>query len=140
MTQLLATISLNPAAQIEVPSTYAQTDAALAYWLSNPLLPEGRIAATQERLPFMNKAEKQALVLRIKQDLEKRRGNQSRDTTAYSLLLQLLRHELVSKEERVAIKPHLCRLVGAELDWEYARIEAAIKLRETAMYDNAEAA
>ncbi|GGG33909.1 hypothetical protein [Hymenobacter glacieicola] len=127
--------ALDPAQQVSVPCTYSQTDAALTYWLSNPLLPAGRVEATRERLPFLGIAEKQALVHRLKEQVRASRMNQPLDGPGYNRLLTLIRDKRVSRDERVGLKPHLVRLRGAEIDWEYTRLEKAITLQQSAHYD-----
>ncbi|MBX0290986.1 hypothetical protein K3G63_11080 [Hymenobacter sp. HSC-4F20] len=129
------TAHLDPATQVAVPQLWLDIDAYLAYWLSNPLLPAGRVAATQQRLPLLDKLDKHKLALRLQDAVKGLRALEPYDATGYNLLLNLVRHELVSSEERVALKPHLLRLRGAEIDWEYTRLEAAIKLREYTEYD-----
>lgn len=124
--------------QVTVPSTYSQPDAALAYWLSNPLLPAGRVAATRERLGFLSRAEKQALIHRLYTQLDKLRQSQPYDKNGYGLLKNLVRHELISTEERVSLSTHFTRLRGAEIDWEFTRLETALNARIDAAHGQAE--
>lgn len=136
----LASVCLEPAYRVLVPSTYADTEAALTYWLSNPLLPAKRVQLTHEQLPTMGKADKQALVQRLIKAVERLRELDRYDANGYNLLLKLVRHELIDTDERVSLKPHFLRLRGAEIEWEYTRLEAAIKAREEAAYPQEAAA
>ena len=139
MASLLATAALNPAFRLLPPDTFAEVDLALTYWLSNPLLPAGRVAATQQLLTsrHYSSGDKQALILRLKKRVQELRKGLRYEHDGYHCLLDLLQHELVRPEERNEAKPYLIQLRGAETEWEYTRLEEVIRRRIDAAFQHA---